>query len=298
MFKTVFRLGTLTVLGAGVLAGGALLIAGPHRTKAVFHKVQDNIKERLDQCIDDPSALRAQLQELEREYPERIAQVRGDLAELNQQIRQLEKDQAIARRVVAMADEDLGLLEQKVAAAGHAADGNGRAAMVSFDRKIYSYERAAAKLNQIRHTRIAYGNRAADDEHDLAYLHQQAQRLEELLLQLENERAQFQSQIWGLSRQVDAIARNERLIDLLEKRNRTIEECSRYDVTSLEQLTARLSEVRSRQEAELDVLANSRYESDYEDMARVQLQGEASGGAAAAPERGIAQRRPEPAIGN
>ena len=35
-----------------------------------------------DQCIDDPTAMRVKLQELEQEYPERIAAVRGDLAEL------------------------------------------------------------------------------------------------------------------------------------------------------------------------------------------------------------------------
>ena len=274
MFKSLFKVGTLVVVSAGVLAGGALLIAGPNRTRAVLHTVKDSLQERIDECIDDPTALRSQLQELEREYPERIAQVRGDLAELNQQIRQLEKDRAIAARVVAMADEDLALLEQKIVAAGMVDNGNGRAAMVSFDHKIYSCERAQLKLSQIRNTRMAYGNRAADDAHDLAYLHQQAQRLDELLGQLENERAQFQSQIWGLSRQVDAIARNERLIGLLEKRNRTIQECSRYDVASLDQLTARLAEVRSRQEAELDVLANNTFESDYEDMARIQLQTE------------------------
>ena len=74
-----------------------------------------------------------------------------------------------------------------------------------------------------------------------------------------------------LSRQVDAIARNERLIDLMESRNQTIEECSRYDAISLDQLTSRLAEVRSRQEAELEFLSTRRADTDYEDMARMQL---------------------------
>ena len=91
------------------------------------------------------------------------------------------------------------------------------------------------------------------------------------LLQLEGERAQFQTQIQALSRQVDSIARNERLIGLLEKRNRTIEECSNYDVSTLDQLTGRLSEIRSRQEAELDMLSSHQGRTDYEDLARMEL---------------------------
>lgn len=277
MFKTLFRVGAIGAVSAGVLTGGALLIAGPQRTKAVFHQVQDDLLQHIDECIDDPTALRSQLQELEQEYPERIAQVRGDLAELQEQIRQLERERAISARVVEMAQADLDELEPLLAAAAatQAANGLARASAIQFDDKVLSFEGASSKAGHIRQTALAYSNRAADAEHDLAYLRQQSTRLEELLAQLENERAQFQGQIWQLSRQVDAIARNERLIGLLDKRNRTIEECSRYDVVSLDQITSRLSEIRSRQEAELDVLANTRPEADYEDMARMQLHGEA-----------------------
>ena len=203
--------------------------------------------------------------------------MRGDLAELKEQIRQLEKEQAISTRVVEMAEADLSELELLVteAAAVQASNNHTRGPAVTFDDKVYSYERAVAKVEQIRHTQVAYSNRAADAAHDLTYLNQQAVRLEQLLAQLETERSQFQSQIWQLSRQVDAIARNERLIELMEKRDRTIEECTRYDVVSLDQLTSRLAEIRSRQEAELDVLANARREVEYEDMARVQIEADA-----------------------
>lgn len=278
MLKTLFRLSAFGLVAAGVLTGGALLIAGPQRTKAVFHQVQDDILSRIDDCIDDPSALRAELQELEQEYPARISQVRGDLAELTEQIRQLEREKAISARVAEMARADLEELEPLLdeASAVQAANGLARAAAVQFDDRVLSFDRATVKANQIRQTALAYTNRAADADHDLAYLHQQEERLEQLLAQLENERAQFQSQIWQLARQVDAIARNERLIELLDKRNRTIVECSRYDVVSLDQLTSRLAEVRSRQEAELDLLANDRADTDYEEMARNQLHEESA----------------------
>lgn len=276
MFKTIFRIGAIGTVAVGVLTGGALLIAGPQRTKAVLHQVQGDLMTRIDKNIDDPTALRTQLQELEQQYPQRIGQLRGDLAELNEQIRQLERERAISERVVDMARADLEELQPLLEAAATSKVENGlaRAAAIQFDDKVLSYERAAAKAGQIRQTAIAYSNRAANADHDLTYLTQQASRLEEALVQLETERAEFQAQIWQLSRQVDAIARNERLIELLDKRNRTLAEVSRYDAVSLEQITGRLSEIRSRQEAELDLLANSRQEGDYEEMARMQLRGE------------------------
>jgi chromosome segregation ATPase len=270
MFRTIVRVGVIGMVTTGVLTGGALLIAGPQRAKAVIHKVKGDLLSEIDSRIDDPTALRGQLEDLEREYPARIKQVRTDLAEINEQIRQLRREQGICERVVAMADTDLSELEPKIreAAAVQASNGHTRAGAIALDDRVYSFERAAGKANQIRHTRVAYSNRAADAAHDLTYLDQQAVRLQELLVQLENERAQFQAQIWQLSRQVDAIARNERLIELVEKRNRTIEECSRYDAISLDQITSRLSEIRSRQEAELDLLASARAEIDYEERAR------------------------------
>ncbi len=276
IFKHVFRIGVIGVLATGVVGGAALMVAGPERTKAVIDQVHGDIVASIDEAIDDPVALRSQLVELEREYPKRIGQVRGDLAELNEQIRQLERDRDVAERVVAMAREDVARYEPALAeaAANRARGAEPRANLVSFGDHVLSYDRAQAKFNQIQGTLVAYTNRAADAAHDLTYLGQQSTRLEDLLVQLETERAQFQSQIAQLSRQVDAIARNERLIHLLEKRNKTIEQCSRFEVVSIDHLTGRLAEIRSRQEAELDHLANATEQSDYEELARMQLRTE------------------------
>ncbi len=273
IFKHVFRIGAIGVLTAGAIGGATLMVAGPERTKAVIDQVHNDIVASIDEAIDDPVALRAQLVELEREYPKRIGQVRGDLAELNEQIRQLERERDVAERVVAMAQDDVSLLEPALAeaAANRARGVQPRATLVAFGDNVLSYDRAQAKFNQIQGTLVAYQNRAADAAHDLTYLAQQSTRLDELLVQLETERAQFQSQIAQLSRQVDAIARNERLIHLLEKRNKTIEQCSRFEVVSIDHLTGRLAEIRSRQEAELDHLANARQRDDYEELARMQI---------------------------
>jgi hypothetical protein len=271
--KGILRTGLIATVLIGTVAGGAALIAGPNRSHAVMDHFQETIQSSIDDALGDPVAMRSQLQELEREYPQRIAAVRGDLAELNEQMRQLEREQAISERVVALAERDLSHFEPALgqAATAVATSGGSQRLAVAVDDKVYSYERAQSKANQIRQTRVAYSNRAADASHDLKYLEQQAGRLGDLLLQLEGERAQFQTQIQALSRQVDSIARNERLIGLLEKRNRTIEECSNYDVSTLDQLTGRLSEIRSRQEAELDMLSSHQGQTDYEDLARMEL---------------------------
>ncbi len=275
--KKIFRTGVIATLLVGTAAGAAVFVAGPNRTKAVIDQVHGQVLDHIDHAIDDPTALRAQLREMEKEYPARISQVRGDLAELNEQIRQLDREREIAQRVVELADSDLAALESgfQEATARAEVEGSSRLVSVRVENRPLSVERATLRINQVRNTKIAYANRMADAQHDLAYLEQQSERMSELLLQLENERAQFRSQIQALSRQVDAIARNERLIGLLEKRNRTIEECSRYEAISLDQISGRLAEVRSRQEAELDVLAQSQEQGDYEDLARMQLAGEA-----------------------
>lgn len=275
MFKSAFKFGIGTVVLGGAALGGALLVAGPQRTQAVMEQVHTGILQSIDDNIDDPAALRSQLRNMESEYPERIGQVRGDLAELRTQVSQLVRDQAICERVVAMAETDLGTLEPVMneATAQRVSSGSSSVRVVAWDDKVYSYDRAANQLNQVRQTIVAYSNRAADAKHDLTYLRQQEGRLDELLLTLEAERVEFQSQIMQLNRQVDAIARNERLIDLLADRNKTIEDCSKYDAISLDNMTNRLSEVRSRQQAELDMLASSQQRMDYEDMARMSLNG-------------------------
>ena len=267
LIKTTFRLTLLAVLAGGV----AVALAGPERAGALVHQAHENLVSIIDENIDDPVALRAQLREHEAEYPQRISQVRGDLAELNEQIRQLDREKAVAERVVALADRDLETLQPLLAKAEGERDMGGRAVLVSFSNRSFTLNQAYTRANQIGQTRIAYGNRAADATHDLEYLRQQAARLEEILLQLETERTQFQAQIWQLERQVDAIARNDRLIEIMEERKRTIDEYSRFEVASLDQLHGRLAEVRSRQEAELEYLASDQQRLTYEEMAEMQL---------------------------
>ncbi len=274
-FKKTLKVGVITLGLLSLATVAAFAVVGKERTQAVVNGLHGKILESIDDAIDDPSILRAQLREMEKEYPKRIGQVRGDLSELQGEIREIEREIAISERVVVLADQDLQKLETEFAARLP----SGETALVAI-RGMSSGESPSPsraveqRLNQVRSTRGAYANRAADARHDLAYLEKQAVRLGELLAKLENERAEFQTQAMGLSRQIDSIARNDRLIELLERRNKTIEECSRYEAVSLDQISGRLSQIRSRQEAELDVLSTSEESADYENRARMELAAE------------------------
>jgi len=269
LLKTTFRIGLVT---AGIVGVG-VLVAGPHRAAALFNRMRGVVDTAIDKNIDDPTALRTQLRTLEAQYPQRITDLRGDLAQLVEQRRQMDRDRAVAERVVTLADGDLAALKPLLAQAEvmRAGAAPGQVVTVRFDDNAMPLDQAAKRAAQIAQTRTAYAARARDAARDLSYLGQQQSRLEALLTQLETERADFQSQIWQMDRQVDSIARNDRLIELMSKRQKTMDECSRYEAGSLEQVHARMTEVRSRQEAELDLLADTQQRLDYEGVARGQI---------------------------
>lgn len=276
--KTVVRIGVITALVGGV----AVVAAGPDSVKAFLKQTRHNVRHAIDSHVSDPVALRSQLRDLEAQYPKRIAAVRGDLAELGEQIAQLNRELEVSRRVVALADQDLGTMQGVLARAEEARQADGfRVVKVRFDNAALSLDEAYAKANRVSQLRSAYATKTADIERDLGYMSQQRDRLSKLLEKLEKERAEFQSQLWNLDRQVDTIARNDRLIELLQDRQKTIEEQSRYQAVSLDQVTARFAEIRAKQEAKLELFGQNSDMEDYEDAARYQLDFEKSRGGSA-----------------
>ncbi|NOT31540.1 MAG: hypothetical protein HOP15_13920 [Planctomycetes bacterium] len=271
------KVAVISTVLLGMAGAGAYALMGRHRTSAVVHEIQDNLLESIDAHLDNPGLMRSQLRELEREYPERIAQVQNDLAEIRHEIKQLEQETAVSQRVVALADQDLQRLGSEVAAQLPSESGV-RLVSVRLGGEVYTPDGAHTQLERVRATRSAYAGRAADAHHDLGYLTKQALRLEELLAKLQGEQTEFRAQVVGLNRQIDSIARNERLLELLEKRNQTIEQCGQYEAVSLGQITTRLDQIKGKQEAALDLLGNEEHATDYEDLARQQIASEELGG--------------------
>lgn len=275
---------------AGLVAGAGLVIAGPDRALALVTQTRDSINCHIDKHVKDPVALRAQLRKLEAQYPARIADVRGDLAELRTQIGQLNRDHDVNQRAMELASADLDSLRGMLAKAeslrtstnGMLASGqvggnsdNAPVFAVRFAGETLGIDQAYAKVTSVEQHAGAFGQRVADIERDLGYLTQQESRLATLLDQLETEQGQFQSQLWQLDRQVDAIARNDRMIDMMSKRQATIDKHSRYRAESLDQVNARVSDIRARQEAQLETLAKTTSVNGYENRARIELDGRA-----------------------
>lgn len=272
--KTLVR--TVVITG---LAGGAVVLiaeaAAPGRLSALAGQARQRIVNRIDSAIDDPVALRAQLRDLEAKYPERIAEIRGDLAELTQQMSDLERDRAIAEKVVEMASADLSEMKSLISHAETARSESPFAVIsVRHGGSSYSLDQAYAKATQVNNTLNAYRTRTADAVRDLAFLQQQADRLGELLSQMETERAQFQAQIWQLDGQIEMIARNDKLIELVEKRQQAIDRYDKFEAVSLDQVTARMSKIRAEQESRLQALANASKGEDYESKAKAMLDAE------------------------
>lgn len=278
LFKTLFRTAVIGTALAAAVVGGTAMVVGPERVGAMAEQVTDHIEAQFDAGLEDPVVLRRQLDKVRRQYPERIQQVRRDLASLQDEVRRLRHEQAVSERVVQLADTDLGQLGPALDEAKAQLASNGpRLAAIEFDGEVVSLRRAQSMAREIQRTRTAHAARAADATHNLKYLETQEGRFLALLEQLEEEQAQLSAQIVQLENEVESIARNERLIEMLEARQRTLESAERFQVASLDQLTGALERKRVEQEAELDRLAAGVEALSYEELAEQALLAESLG---------------------
>ena len=267
--KNSVRVGLIVALAGGA----AVIVAGPHRVGAVLTQTRDSIHSAIDRNIDDPVALRSQLRSLEAQYPEKIAKVASDLASLRGESKQLERELAESERVVELAQADIDGLDGLITKAEYAAAQAPEFTIVTirFDDRSLSVDDAVARGNQIRGVRDAYATRAEEIGRDMGYLAQQEQRLQEVLATLEAEHRDFQTQLFQLDRQIDAVARNDRLIEMMEEREETIARHSKFEAASLNQFQGRMADIRAAQEAKLAALANSTQREDYVSRAKRDL---------------------------
>lgn len=272
--RSIVRFGVI----AGLAVGGATLIAGPGRVAALAHQARATLISQIDDQIGDPAAMRQQLRELEAQYPERISEVRAQLAEIETQTAQLTRDKSVSERVVELAMDDKSELTDLIARAESAVTeyGSARLVRIAFDDRTIDLDEAYTRANTINETVNLYSARAEDITTDLDSLENDAEILKGLLTKLETEQAEFQSQIAQLDAKIDAIARKEKMADLMEGRQKRIDELSRFEVTSLDQLKSKLA----RQHAELDARIASATSRDrresYEDRARFEVSTDAS----------------------
>ena len=276
LVKTIIRVG---VIGA-LVGGGLIAVAGPERVGAALSQARSTVNDAIDRSIDDPVKMRTQLRQLEAQYPERIGRVRQDLASLDTQSAEYERELAVARRVVELAQADLDQMQGLFARAQDvkAQAGAGAIVRVSFNGSSLDLSEAQARAAQIAKTRDAYAVEAQTIARDLDLLGKQRGRLTDLLAKLESERTQFQSELWRLNQQIDAIARNDRMIGMMEARQKTLDELGPYKAHSIDQVRDRLAQVRAQQEQKLESLATGEKELSYEDRAKLSIGASSAGG--------------------
>jgi chromosome segregation ATPase len=259
--KTVVRGVVITALAGGVLVA----VAGPQRVSALVTQTRGGIQSAIDSNIQDPVLLRTQIRQLESEYPKKIAEVRSDLGEVQTQVAQLERERQVAEKVVQLAALDLEQVDAQLEQARATQLANpGAIVRVSFDSsRAVDLDDAYARRQQIEQTRDLYAGRARDLSTDLTYLVDQEAQLTDLLARLETEQSEFQAKLFQLDAQIDTIARNERMITMMEDRQATIDEHSRYQANSLDQLNGRLSQIRNEQRSRLESISRKEKGRDY-----------------------------------
>lgn len=272
--RGIVRWGLISALALG----GATAVLGKERVKSALHHVGDQARTIVDEKIadsEDPQVLRRQLARLAEQYPDRIAEVKGELAEVERQIAALQEDSRVSETVVAMASEDLGELKNLVTLAEAELDSRDpRFIAVRFEGSTFDLDGAYEEATRIRKVRTAYDDRLAQNRFQLEMLAEQRVALSEILERFEDEYDTYTTQLLQLEQQIEAMARNERLIELTREQQatlRTFEEMGR--VENLGQIEAKLAEMRTKQEAVLDSLRKGAVHESYEDRARARVTG-------------------------
>lgn len=274
--KSVVRGVVITALAGGVLVA----VAGPQRVGAMLSQTKSGIHAAIDSSIEDPILLRSQIRQLEQAYPVKIAEVRSDLSEVRTQVAQLDRERQVAGKVVQLAAMDLEAFDAQLDEARATQSAHpGAIVRVSFDNRAVDLDDAYARRQQIEQTRDLYQSRQRDLETDLGYLSDQEQQLSDLLAKLETERSEFQAKLFQLDAQIDTIARNERMITMMEDRQATIDEHSRYQAHSVDQLNGRLSQIRNEQRSRLESIARKDRSRDYVNEAEFLIKRDGAAGA-------------------
>ncbi|MEM1422617.1 MAG: hypothetical protein AAGH64_01300 [Planctomycetota bacterium] len=273
ILKTVTR---VAVVG-GLIAGAALIVAGPQRVGALASQVKTAVNDKIDQHIDDPIAAREQLERLAAQYPEQLATFRSELSSLRAEITDLEREREVSKRVVAMATQDLQALRARLAKAEDVRDENPYTAInVAFRSRELPLDEAYAKATQVARDVSTYEARVSHANDALAHLVEQESTIVDIIDQLEAEHAQFQAQLWQIENELELFERQEKLVKMVEKRQDAINGFERYDAGNLDNFMTRVNTMRAEQEHRLKAATRKVNTSTYEDRARAMLDSERS----------------------
>ncbi|MCA9295887.1 MAG: hypothetical protein KC983_05205 [Phycisphaerales bacterium] len=275
--RTVLRWGLI-----GGLAVGGLAILVPEQTQMGIHTVRAKAQQLIGMCIDDPTALRAQIANLTETYPDRIAEIRGEVAEVDMQLADFTHEMDVASRVVAMTTNDLNDLKRLVDRAevkrNELNDGQSPAVLIRYNGNRFDVNEALTEAHRINDVRQTYKDRLAHSKQQATFLGEQRTRLTEILDRLEREYSTLQTQLVALDREIVAIERNERLIDLTRDQEQTLRKYEKFgQVGSIKEVQSQLARIRTEQEARLQALSKRTVRDSYEERATLELDGAQNG---------------------
>ena len=273
ILKTVTR---VAVVG-GLLAGAALLVAGPQRVGAMASQIRAQVNDRIDQHIDDPIAAREQLERLAVQYPKQIASFRNELNTLRSEIIDAERERTVSQRVVALAQEDLTDLQARLARAKDAREEHPYATInIAFRSRELSLDDAYSKATEVARDVQTYQARVDHFNGAIDHLQEQESTITDIISQLEAEHAEFQAQLWQIENELELFERQEKLVKMVEKRQKAINGFEKYDAGNLDNFMSRVTTMRAEQEARLKAATNQVNKNTYEDRARAMLNSEKS----------------------
>ncbi len=258
----------------GLAIGGITLLVGPQRVMACIDQLQKEANAVVENLVDDPVALRRQLDSLAKQYPKRIAEVRGEIARLDQQVEQFVRDERIAIRVIELTTDDLGVLRDLVEDVEATTGVRGKP-FIRFEGVRYDLDGAYSEGRRIRTVKANYEDRLASDRRQMELLKEQKSRLTSILEKIEHEHETYRAQLWQLDREINAIERNDHIIAMVEQQQETLSGFDRFgSAGNLDQVRARLAEIRTVQESTILALTDSGTGSDYETRARFDTSGQ------------------------
>jgi chromosome segregation ATPase len=259
-------------LVSGLALGGMTLLVGPQRMHASLHHVRTQVQGVVDMCVDNPEALRRQLEELADEYPERIEEVSKELAIVDTHIDEIQSDLRKSTLVVSAMTDDLGLLKRGVEQANAKRAEGIMYVKLELDGMRLSPEQAINEASRLLGARESYQDRIEFDQRQLVFLQEQREALSEALTGLEGEFASFEAKMWQLDREIDAIERNERLIELTKRQQQTLDSYNKFEkVGNFRQIESKLAQLRTVQDAQMQVLRERAFQRDYEAQAEMQI---------------------------
>jgi phage shock protein A len=269
IIRNVFR---WTLIG-GLALGGVTLLVGPEKVAHGLAQARITAQSVFGVNADDPMVLRQKLRDLAEQYPDRIADVRGELAEVQHQIDEMKRENEVSKRVVAYTTDDLENLETLVTKAEDTESTTRRAAVIRYKGVRFDIGEAYQEGRRINAVRNMHKDRLSQGEFQIQLLDEQKDRLSEILTKLESEYETYQGQLWQLDRQIDAIERNDYMIELMEQQQATLRSFEKYGkVSNLNQIESKLAELRTKQEAQLEALAKIDVRDNYEERARYEIE--------------------------